>query len=54
MVSVTDLFFEYIWNIDFSYNVENYYCFEVDSFSYVVIVDTYVFHYLCCELFIIA
>ena len=32
--------------------MEHLYFFDMDSLSAVIIADTHVFHYLCCELFL--
>ena len=52
MVPVTEFFCEYIQDTDFSFNVEDFYFFEVNEFSDVVITNTDVFCSLCCELFL--
>ena len=46
---VTELFCEYIWNVEFSCNVEDFYFFKMDAFSDVVLTETYFFHSFFCE-----
>ena len=40
---VTELFCEYIWNVEFSCNVEDFDFFKMDAFSDVVLTETYFF-----------
>ena len=52
MYPVTELSCENIQYVEFPINVEDFYFFEVNEFSDVVITNTDVFCSLCCELFL--
>ena len=46
---VAELFCEYIWNVEFSFNVEDFDLLKMDALSDVVLTETYFFHYFFCK-----